>query len=281
MTALAFHKVTSLPGEPAANAFYFVENGTYAEAYLTDDEGTAKAIGNSSMITAVSSAAAVSESSVVADITARDALTPNTADLVYVVDASADSNVSSGAALYVYDGDSWERIAEFESLDFTVGAGSITATELASDAVTTAKINDGAVTTDKLGADAVTGAKIADDAVGSEHIADGAVDTAQLAAGAVETAKIADAQITTAKIVDANVTEAKLASNAVTTAKITDANVTTAKIADDAVTTAKINDGAVTLAKIAQLAEDGDNDLTFTPTAGSATKVGAWNTLNW
>jgi len=58
---------------------------------------------------------------VVADIAARDALTDlDTGDLAYVTDASADGTVTSGAALYVYNGSSWQKIAEFESMDVTI-----------------------------------------------------------------------------------------------------------------------------------------------------------------
>lgn len=45
-----FYKVTQLPAQLTPNSFYYVENGEYAEAYLTDDIGTAKKIGNSEMI---------------------------------------------------------------------------------------------------------------------------------------------------------------------------------------------------------------------------------------
>jgi len=60
---------------------------------------------------------------VVADITARDAITG--LDLfeglaAYVVDASDDGTVDSGAALYVYGSAAWNKIAEFESLDITI-----------------------------------------------------------------------------------------------------------------------------------------------------------------
>ena len=61
------------------------------------------------------------DQSVVADIAARDALTDLTSgDIAYVIDASADGTVTSGAALYVYNGSSWGKISEFESLDFNV-----------------------------------------------------------------------------------------------------------------------------------------------------------------
>lgn len=44
------YKVTSLPLVLEPNAFYYVNNGTYAESYLTDSSGTAKLVGNSIMI---------------------------------------------------------------------------------------------------------------------------------------------------------------------------------------------------------------------------------------
>lgn len=50
MADVRFYKVTSLPLVLAPNSFYYVENGSYAEAYLTDDSGVAKKIGNTEMI---------------------------------------------------------------------------------------------------------------------------------------------------------------------------------------------------------------------------------------
>ena len=81
-----------------------------------------------------------------------------------------------------------------------VVAGSITATELASDAVEEDAILNGAVTTNKLGALAVTAAKLAADAVETAKIKDANVTAAKLAADAVETAKIKDANVTAAKL---------------------------------------------------------------------------------
>lgn len=48
-----FYKVTTLPGVLTPNSFYYVENGQYAESYLTDDSGVAKKLGNSAMIEAL------------------------------------------------------------------------------------------------------------------------------------------------------------------------------------------------------------------------------------
>lgn len=49
-------------------------------------------------------------------------------------------------------------------------SGTISASEIATNAVTSVKINAGAVTNAKIGADAVNGAKIADDAISDEHL---------------------------------------------------------------------------------------------------------------
>lgn len=50
MSDVRFYKVTSLPQVLVPNSFYYVENGNYAESYLTDDSGIAKKIGNTVMI---------------------------------------------------------------------------------------------------------------------------------------------------------------------------------------------------------------------------------------
>jgi hypothetical protein len=45
-----FFKVSTIPTTPLPNSFYYVENGEYAEAYLTDASGVLKKVGNSEMI---------------------------------------------------------------------------------------------------------------------------------------------------------------------------------------------------------------------------------------
>lgn len=50
MADVKFFKVTVLPQVLVPNSFYYVENGNYAESYLTDDSGVAKKIGNTVMI---------------------------------------------------------------------------------------------------------------------------------------------------------------------------------------------------------------------------------------
>ncbi len=73
--------------------------------------------------------------SVVADITARDALTPATGELSYVVDASADGTVTAGAAFYIWDGAAWQKFAEDESLDLSGVSPAVAVSPAATDQV--------------------------------------------------------------------------------------------------------------------------------------------------
>ena len=57
---------------------------------------------------------------IAADITARDALTLDSGDEVYVVDATADATIDAGGAKYIWDGAAFIKIAEDESFDITV-----------------------------------------------------------------------------------------------------------------------------------------------------------------
>lgn len=54
---IKFFKVTSFPGSPLPNAFYYVNDGTNdrAEAWLTDNNGNAKQIGNTAMMEDIAS----------------------------------------------------------------------------------------------------------------------------------------------------------------------------------------------------------------------------------
>lgn len=129
MAQIQFFKVNSLPGTLQPDSFYYVANGGYAESYLTDTAGNAKAIGNSAMIETIASAlvTSVNNIQIVPDIAARDALTPTTTIFVLVQDASDDPTVTAGAATYIYDtvSDEWIKVAEYESMDITVTWSSI------------------------------------------------------------------------------------------------------------------------------------------------------------
>ena len=132
MQKINFFKVLTLPtaGNWVANSFYYMENASYAEAYLVDDAGVPKSVGNSDMINAIITTrlSSISSLQVVADIAARNALTLTVATMVMVKDASADATVDAGAALYVFEPgpDTYTKIAEYESLDLAVAWNNIT-----------------------------------------------------------------------------------------------------------------------------------------------------------
>ncbi|TEJ51188.1 hypothetical protein IPC609_14785 [Pseudomonas aeruginosa] len=125
MAQIRFFKVATLPGTLEPDSFYFVENGSYSESYLTNSAGVARSIGNSTMINALINEALSSLPGTgapilfVADIAARDALEPEGAIFVLVQDASADPTVESGAALYAWNPatSAWLKVAEYESMD--------------------------------------------------------------------------------------------------------------------------------------------------------------------
>jgi hypothetical protein len=130
MAIIKFNKVLTLPETLEPNTFYFVENGTFAESYITDAEGSARSVGNSAMVNALVNAALAdwtgnaSAMEIVPDIAARDALT---ADLdrnamILVVDASGDPTVGSGSALYAYGAANATvyKVAEYESMDVVI-----------------------------------------------------------------------------------------------------------------------------------------------------------------
>lgn len=102
------------------------------------------------------------------------------------------------------------------SIATTIGAGQITGTMLA----------DNAVTTDKLSNNSVTSAKIVD--------------------GTIVAGDIADATITGAKLVNSTITGGKIASNTITATNIANSTITNAKMAANSVNSSNIVDGTVT-----------------------------------
>jgi len=166
--ALKFHKVSVLPGTPEADSFYFVNNGTFAESYITGSDGTVKSIGNTAMIEAVASEVVndaiaslnANPVEIVANIAARDTLTASatTNRIILVTDASADPAVDTGAALYVWNetAGSVTRIAEYESMDVSLTWASISgkpssSTAQIDDAVNKRHSHANLATLDKLG----------------------------------------------------------------------------------------------------------------------------------
>jgi hypothetical protein len=65
----------------------------------------------------------------VANITARNALTGlNSGDRVFVVDATGDSTVTSGWAIYIWRGSAFTKTAEQEGLDLAIGGADLSYT---------------------------------------------------------------------------------------------------------------------------------------------------------
>lgn len=170
MSLLRIERVLALPGTLTGSTMYIVKSATapHAEVYFTDAAGTeARHVINKSEINTMISDAIASFSSieVVADITARDALTPAANALVLVLDASADATVTTGAALYVYQlsNTTWHKVSEYESLDVVLDWASIqnkptsTVADI-DDAVAKRHVHANATTLDKIGenADGIT-----------------------------------------------------------------------------------------------------------------------------
>lgn len=128
MALVKFFKVATLPGTLQPDSLYFVQNGTYAESYVTDSSGTAKSIGNTAMINALATSlinaalADLNTLQIASTIAERDALTRGRNFMVLVTDATGDPSVSSGAALYAYSegSDAFTKVAEYESMDVTL-----------------------------------------------------------------------------------------------------------------------------------------------------------------
>lgn len=135
MANVKFYKVATLPGTLEGDAFYYVQNGSYAESYLTNSSGVAKGCGNSAMINALIDAALADFTAtgnaveIVADIAARDVMIAAAENnlMILVIDASADATVDTGSALYAYAHNSTTtyKIAEYESMDVVVAWTSI------------------------------------------------------------------------------------------------------------------------------------------------------------
>jgi len=100
---------------------------TVTEVFLTDASGNAKGVGNTAFIQSVvqpmisSAIGQINAFVVTPDINGRDNLTLTKNEWVVVTDASDDTTVDAGSALYAYDHatTSFSKFSEFESLDIT------------------------------------------------------------------------------------------------------------------------------------------------------------------
>lgn len=137
MALFKVHKVTSLPGVLEANAVYVVANPAtpeHVEIHVATNDGSkARRIHTEADINAliVKKASAIAETKVVENIGELADL-PETVLFAYAKDASTDSSVTAGGALYIRSQGTntngvanWTKITETESMDFQVNWDSI------------------------------------------------------------------------------------------------------------------------------------------------------------
>lgn len=112
-------------GKISDDSLNLVDNGKLVESYLSEyiDQTTHKVLLSALPDTVRAGV------NYVADITARDALSAEQKkSLAFVIDATADSTVTQGSAMYAWDASqnsgagAWVKIAEVESLDIDVSA---------------------------------------------------------------------------------------------------------------------------------------------------------------
>jgi hypothetical protein len=135
MTTFKVFKETALPATLVPHAVYFIAPAAHSdllEIYVTNADVSTphRHVLNRTEVQAMidASIAAANELSIVADIGARDELTPDRAQYVYVVDATDDATVGSGGATYLWNPatSAWIKTSEAESLDVSVTWASIT-----------------------------------------------------------------------------------------------------------------------------------------------------------
>lgn len=162
MAEIKFFKVNVMPGTPVANAWYLVSNGDYAETYVTDSTGVLKMVGNSVMINQEINQAlsGLNTTEIVADIAARNTLAASLSrnTMVYVIDASADVTVTSGAASYLWDDANavWIKLTEFESLDMAISWTSVSGRPSSTPGAIDAAVTDSHTHANKATLDLIT-----------------------------------------------------------------------------------------------------------------------------
>jgi hypothetical protein len=132
-TVLSQFKVSVLPGTLVTNAIYYVSvagNPNLVEIYVVDNAGVAaRHVINSTDVQAMiaSAMSAANQLTIVTNIAARNALAPTVATWVYVIDATADTTVTTGGATYLFNpsGSVWIKSSEAESLDVVLNWSSL------------------------------------------------------------------------------------------------------------------------------------------------------------
>jgi hypothetical protein len=126
MSVMSFFKVETLPETLVANAIYFVPDigSTFVNIFVTDSSG--QSMRSTVSTHAIRSIAQVSTTNTVvksvATFSGLSELDPLYTKIAFVIDASGDSTVKSGAATYIFNTtiNSWVKVAEFESMDVSL-----------------------------------------------------------------------------------------------------------------------------------------------------------------
>lgn len=162
-------KLTAVPTLPCdPNAVFFVAptgKPNYIEVYVSNNAGTAlrRLLTDTDIqgLIDTSISGLAGEMPIVADITARNALTLTKNTQVLVLDATGDSTVAAGAATYLYrvSTTSWIKLSEAESMDLVLQWANIqgrpTSTPTAIDAaVTNSHAHANKTQLDKIGENA-------------------------------------------------------------------------------------------------------------------------------
>ena len=149
MATYQIYKETALPGTLQPHSIYLIAPPgapAFVELYVTGaSASTVKRVIDAAQVSTMISAAisGIRGVEVVADIAARNALTPTANVQVVVLNASADPTVAAGAATYVYEHavTTWHKVSEAESMDVVLSWAAITGKPTSSAAAI-----DGAVT---------------------------------------------------------------------------------------------------------------------------------------
>jgi hypothetical protein len=144
------------------------------------------------------------------------------------------------------------------ALDQSLGnlrANTVSAAQIATDAVTELKILNGSITNnklltgtitgDKIFANTITGNKIAAETIGAGSIAAGAITTVKLEAGAVTTAKIEAGAVTSAKITVNDLSAISANMGSITAGSLDAVNITGSTITGNTITGSTINGGTI------------------------------------
>ena len=127
MSALTFLKVNALPQQLAANAVYFVAstvNEQAVEIYVTNLDGSkSRKVFSSPDTSSESGEPSLTNLLKVVDTLADlDVIDTSLHNFVMVLDATADSGVEDGSAMYVYHEATsvWKKVSEVESMDLVL-----------------------------------------------------------------------------------------------------------------------------------------------------------------